>query len=100
LIEERETEIKFLENEMLISNKKIWSKWRFNKSKVIISKTNTRSSFTIVQDIAESKIRFHFDKSSDLTMLFAKQFDIATKYKCLNRTEKREQLTKKNNKLI
>jgi hypothetical protein len=53
-----------------------------------------------VQDLAESrKYDFIFDKSSDLTMLFAaKQFDMRSSSRVLNRTEKR-QLTK-NNKLI
>jgi hypothetical protein len=39
-----------------------------------------------------------FDKSSDLTMLFAaRQFDISDQVlRVLNRTEKREQLTKSN----
>ena len=54
--------------------------------------------FTAIQDIAVAKkYDFVFDKSSDLTMLFAdKRFDISEQVlRVLNRSEKREQLTKK-----
>ena len=54
--------------------------------------------FTAIQDIAVArKYDFIFDKSSDLTMLFAdKRFDISEQVlRVLNRSEKREQLTKK-----
>ena len=54
--------------------------------------------FTIVQDVAEQrKFDFIFDKSSDLTMLFAaKRFDVSDQVlRIITRTDKREQLTKK-----
>jgi hypothetical protein len=61
----RETEIKFLENELLIFSKKDLEQ-RFVNQKSLLVKTNTRPSFTIVQDLAESrKYDFIFDKSSD-----------------------------------
>lgn len=99
LIDERETEIKFLENESLAYQQK-----RFGANgDLIIQKTSLAKPvqdqvFTAVQDIAETKkYDFIFDKSSGLTMLFAdKKFDISEQVlRIINRTEKREQLTKK-----
>jgi Skp family chaperone for outer membrane proteins len=99
LIEERETEIKFLETEKLDYQQK-----RFGPNgDLIIQKTGLVKPiqdqvFTAVQDIAEAKkYDFIFDKSSHLTILFAaKRFDISDQViRILNRTEKREQLTKK-----
>jgi Skp family chaperone for outer membrane proteins len=69
-----------------------------SKSKSLLVKPIQDQVFTIVQDLAESrKYDFIFDKSSDLTMLFAaKQFDISDQVlRVLNRTDKREQLTEK-----
>ena len=54
--------------------------------------------FTIVQDVAEQrKYDFIFDKSSDLTMLFAaKRFDISDQVvRVITRATKRNQLSKK-----
>jgi Skp family chaperone for outer membrane proteins len=102
LIEERETEIKFLESEKLDYQQK-----RFGPSgDLIIQKAGLVKPiqdqvFSAVQDIAEAKkYDFIFDKSSHLTILFAaKRFDISDQViKMLNRTEKREQLTKKQQK--
>lgn len=99
LIEERETEIKFLETEKLDYQQK-----RFGPNgdliiyKVGLVKPIQDQVFTAVQDIAEAKkYDFIFDKSSHLTILFAaKRFDISDQViRVLNRTEKREQLTKK-----
>ena len=99
LIEERETEIKFLETEKLDYQQK-----RFGPNgDLIIQKSGLVKPiqdqvFTAVQDIAEAKkYDFIFDKSSHLTILFAaKRFDISDQViRVLNRTEKREQLTKK-----
>nr|WP_315250078.1 OmpH family outer membrane protein [uncultured Flavobacterium sp.] len=99
LIEERETEIKFLETEKLDYQQK-----RFGPNgdlmiyKAGLVKPIQDQVFTAVQDIAEAKkYDFIFDKSSDLTILFAaKRFDISDQViRVLNRTEKREQLTKK-----
>lgn len=102
LIEERETEIKFLESEKLDYQQK-----RFGPNgDLIIQKSGLVKPiqdqvFTAVQDIAEAKkYDFIFDKSSHLTILFAaKRFDISDQViRVLNRTEKREQLTKKQQK--
>ena len=99
LIEEREAEIKFLETEKLDYQQK-----RFGPSGDLIIQKNglvkpiQDQVFTAVQDIAEAKkYDFIFDKSSHLTILFAaKRFDISDQViRVLNRTEKREQLTKK-----
>lgn len=99
LIEERETEIKFLEDEMLdFQQKRFGPNGDLINQKALLVKPIQDQVFTIVQDIAESrKYDFIFDKSSDLTMLFAAtQFDISDQVlRVLNRTEKREQLTKK-----
>ncbi|MFT5253658.1 MAG: Skp family chaperone for outer membrane protein [Flavobacteriales bacterium] len=99
LIEERETEIKFLEDEMLdFQQKRFGANGDLINQKALLVKPIQDQVFTVVQDIAESrKYDFIFDKSSDLTMLFAAtQFDISDQVlRVLNRTEKREQLTKK-----
>lgn len=102
LIEEREAEIKFLETEKLDYQQK-----RFGPNgDLIIMKSGLVKPlqdqvFTAVQDIAEAKkYDFIFDKSSHLTILFAaKRFDISDQViRILNRTEKREKLTKKQQK--
>jgi Skp family chaperone for outer membrane proteins len=99
LIEERETEIKFLETEKLDYQQK-----RFGPNGDLITQKSglvkplQDQIFTAVQDIAEAKkYDFIFDKSSHLTILFAaKRFDISDQViRVLNRTEKREQLTSK-----
>ena len=99
LIEERISEITFLENENLEYQQK-----RFGPNGDLITQKNALTKpiqdqvFTAVQDIAETKkYDFIFDKTSDMTMLFAaKRFDISDQIvRILNRTEKREQLTKK-----
>jgi Skp family chaperone for outer membrane proteins len=99
LIEEREMEIKFLENEMLdFQQKRFGSNGDLMIQKSTLAKPIQDQVFTAVQDIAEAKkYDFIFDKSSDLTMLFsAKRFDISDQVlRVLNRAEKREQLTKK-----
>jgi Skp family chaperone for outer membrane proteins len=99
LIEERELEIKFLENELLdFQQKRFGSSGDLILQKSTLAKPIQDQVFTAVQDIAEAKkYDFIFDKSSDLTMLFAaKRFDISDQVlRVLNRAEKREQLTKK-----
>ena len=99
LIEERVSEIVFLENENLEYQQK-----RFGPNGDLMTQKNALTKpiqdqvFTVVQDIAETKkYDFIFDKTSDMTMLFAaKRFDISDQIvRVLNRTEKREQLTKK-----
>lgn len=99
LIEEREMEIKFLENEMLdFQQKRFGANGDLIIQKSVLVKPIQDQVFTAVQDIAEAKkYDFIFDKSSDLTMLFsAKRFDISDQVlRVLNRADKREQLTKK-----
>lgn len=99
LVNEREDEIKFLENELIDYQQK-----RFGPNgDLIIQKTSIVKPvqdqvFTAVQDIAEAKgYDFIFDKSSDLTMLFsAKRFDISDQVvRTITRSEKREQMSKK-----
>ena len=99
LIDERETEINFLENENLeYQQKRFGANGDLIIQKSVLVKPIQDQVFTAVQDIAERlKYDFIFDKTSDLTMLFAaKRFDISDQIlRTLNRTEKREQLTKK-----
>ncbi|KDN56863.1 OmpH family outer membrane protein [Flavobacterium seoulense] len=99
LIEERETEITFLENELLdLQQKRFGPNGLLMSQKALLAKPIQDQVFTAVQDIAEAKkYDFIFDKSSDLTMLFAdKRFDISDQVlRIINRTEKREQLSKK-----
>ena len=99
LIDERETEITFLENEMLeYQQKRFGAKGDLVLQKSILAMPIQDQVFTAIQDIAVArKYDFIFDKSSDLTMLFAdKRFDISEQVlRVLNRSEKREQLTKK-----
>ncbi|MFA9193681.1 OmpH family outer membrane protein [Flavobacterium sp. FBOR7N2.3] len=99
LIEERETEITFLENELLdLQQKRFGPNGLLMSQKALLVKPIQDQVFTAVQDIAEAKkYDFIFDKSSDLTMLFAdKRFDISDQVlRVINRTEKREQLSKK-----
>jgi Skp family chaperone for outer membrane proteins len=99
LIDERETEIKFLEDEMMTyQDKQFGANGNLIHQKAALAKPIQDQVFTAVQDIAEAKnYDFIFDKSSDLTMLFSnKRFDISDQViRVLNRTDKREQLTKK-----
>ena len=99
LIEERVAEITFLENENLdLQQKRFGPNGDLMIQKEGLTKPIQDQVFTAVQDIAEAKkYDFVFDKTSDLTMLFAaKRFDISDLViRILNRTEKREELTKK-----
>ncbi len=99
LIEERLAEIAFLENENLeYQQKRFGPNGDLMTQKAGLTKPIQDQVFSAVQDIAEAKkYDFVFDKTSDLTMLFAaKRFDISDQIiRVLNRTEKREQLTKK-----
>ena len=103
LITEKEEEISLLETDLLDYNQK-----RFGPTgdliiqKSVLVKPIQDQIFTIVQDYSEAKkYDFIFDKSSDLTMLFAaKRYDISDQVlRVLNRSEKREQMTKKQIKL-
>lgn len=98
LIEEREEEISFQENELTTYQQK-----RFGPSgdlivqKAVLVKPIQDQVFTAVQDIAEvRRFDFVFDKSSDLTMIFAaKQYDISDMVvRRLTRSSKRSQLSK------
>ena len=102
LIDERETEINFLENENLdYQQKRFGPNGDLIIQKSLLVKPIQDQVFTAIQDIAERlKYDFIFDKTSDLTMLFAaKRFDLSDQIiRTLTRTEKREQLTKKQQK--
>jgi Skp family chaperone for outer membrane proteins len=99
LIDEREEEIKFLENDLIdYQQKRFGSNGDFMIQKISIAKPVQDQVFTVVQDIAEARgYDFIFDKSSDLTMLFsAKKFDISDRVvKTIVNAEKREQIGKK-----
>ncbi|RZJ63392.1 MAG: OmpH family outer membrane protein [Flavobacterium sp.] len=99
LIEEREEEIAFQEKELLD-----YQQQRFGPTgdlvtqKAVLIKPIQDQVFTAAQDIAEAKkYDFIFDKSSDLTMLFAaKKFDISEQViRSLTRASRREQMSKK-----
>jgi Skp family chaperone for outer membrane proteins len=99
LIDEREEEIKFQDDELLdFQQKKFGPNGDLMTQKAVLVKPIQDQVFTAVQDIAEAKkFDFVFDKSSDLTMLFAaKRFDISDQViRVITRAEKREQLSKK-----
>ena len=99
LIDERETEIKFLEKETLdYQQQRFGVNGDLIRQKSALAKPIQDQVFTAVQDIAEAKrYDFIFDRSSDLTMLFAaKRYDVSDQVlRVITRTDKREQLTKK-----
>jgi len=99
LIEEREEEIVFLEKEVSdFQEKKFGPKGELITQKAVLVKPIQDQIFTIVQDLAETrKYDFVFDKSSDLTMLFAaKKYDISEfVVKRLTRTAKTQKLSGK-----
>ncbi|MDN3676132.1 OmpH family outer membrane protein [Flavobacterium paronense] len=99
LIDEREEEIKFQEDELLdFQQKKFGPNGDLITQKAVLVKPIQDQVFTAVQDIAEAKkYDFVFDKASDLTMLFsAKRYDISDQViRVITRAEKREQMTAK-----
>lgn len=99
LIEERESEIKFLENETLeLQQMRFGPNGNLMSQKADLIKPIQDQVFTAIQDIAETqKYDFIFDKTSDMTMLFAAQrYDISDLVlRIINRSDKREQLSKK-----
>jgi Skp family chaperone for outer membrane proteins len=99
LIDEREEEIKFQETELLdFQQKRFGPNGDLITQKAVLVKPIQDQVFTAVQDIAEAKkYDYVFDKSSNLTILFAaKRFDISDQVvRVITRSEKREQLTKK-----
>jgi Skp family chaperone for outer membrane proteins len=99
LIEERATEIELLERGLLDYQQK-----RFGPNGDLMTQKNDLAKpiqdqvFTIIQDIAAAKkYDFIFDKTSDMTILFAdKRFDLSDQIvRVLNKTEKTEQISKK-----
>lgn len=99
LNDEREEEISFQETELLeYQQKRFGPKGDLVIQKSVLSQPIQDQVFTATQDIAETKkYDFIFDKSSDLTMLFAaKKFDISDQVvRVITRATKRNQLTKK-----
>ncbi|HRN99074.1 MAG TPA: OmpH family outer membrane protein, partial [Flavobacterium sp.] len=80
LIEEREEEIRFQETELSdYQQKRFGPTGDLMTQKAVLVKPIQDQVFNAAQDIAEAgKFDFIFDKSSDLTMLFAaKRFDIS-----------------------
>jgi Skp family chaperone for outer membrane proteins len=104
LIEEREEEISYLEKELLdYQEKRFGPKGDLIIQKSVLIKPIQDQIFTIVQDVAEQrKYDFIFDKSSDLTMLFAAQkYDISDfVVKKLSSSQKREEMSKKQLKAL
>ena len=99
LIEEREEEIAFQEKELIdYQEKRFGPKGDLITQKSVMVKPIQDQVFNIVQDLAEvRKYDFVFDKSSDLTLLFAaNKYDISDLIvKRLSRTAKREKLSSK-----
>ena len=104
LISEREEEIKFQEDELIdFQQKKFGPNGDLITQKAVLVKPIQDQVFTAAQDIAElKKLDFVFDKSSDLTILFAaKRFDISDQVlRTINRAEKREQMSNKQLKAL
>lgn len=99
LYEERQEEITAQENELLdYQEKRFGPKGDLIVQKALLIKPIQDQVFTAIQDISEvKKYDFVFDKSSDLTILFAaKRFDISDQVvRAITRSVKREQLSKK-----
>ncbi|MEE1900132.1 OmpH family outer membrane protein [Flavobacterium rakeshii] len=99
LIEEREEEIKFLENDLIeYQLKRFGPNGDLITQKAVLVKPVQDQVFNIVQDLAESRnYDFIFDKSSDMTMLFsAKRHDISDfVIRRITRAAKREKLSGK-----
>ena len=99
LIEEREEEIAFQEKELLdYQQKRFGPNGDLVVQKATLVKPIQDQVFNAVQDLAEArKYDYVFDKSSDLTMLFAaKKHDISDRViSVLTRAERRQQMSKK-----
>ena len=104
LIEEREEEIAFLENELNdYQQKRFGPMGDLVTQKAVLIKPIQDQVFTAVQDIAETqKYDFILDKSSDMSVLFAnKRYDLSDRViRSLTRSSKREQLSKKEQKAL
>ncbi|OIQ22606.1 MAG: hypothetical protein BM557_01080 [Flavobacterium sp. MedPE-SWcel] len=99
LIEEREEEIAFQEKEMIdYQQKRFGPTGDLISQKSVLVKPIQDQVFTIIQDLSETrKYDFVFDKSSDLTILFAKKrHDISDLIvRRLTRASKQKQLSSK-----
>jgi Skp family chaperone for outer membrane proteins len=99
LVDEREEEIKFQEDELLdFQQKKFGPNGDLITQKAVLVKPIQDQVFNAVQDIAElKKFDYVFDKTSDLTMLFAaKRYDISDQVvRVITRAEKRQQMSAK-----
>ncbi len=99
LIAEREEEITFLDNELLeYQQKRFGPNGDLMVQKAVLVKPIQDQVFNAVQDLAEAKkYDYIFDKSSDLTMLFAaKRFDVSDRVvSILTRADKRKQMSNK-----
>lgn len=99
LIEEREEEIAYMEKELMdYQLKRFGPTGDLITQKSVLVKPIQDQVFTIIQDLAEAKkYDFVFDKSSDLTMMFAAQrHDISDLVvRRLTRTANRERLSNK-----
>jgi len=104
LIEEREEEIAFLENELNeYQQKRFGPMGDLVTQKAVLIKPIQDQVFTAVQDLAETqKYDFIIDKSSDMSILFAnKRYDLSDRViRSLTRSSKREQLSKKEQKSL
>lgn len=104
LIVEREEEIAALEKELLdYQEKRFGPKGDLITQKAVLVKPIQDQVFTAVQDVSEQrKIDFVFDKSSDLTMLYAaKKYDISEYViRKLTRSSNRQQLSGKEQKKL
>ena len=104
LIEEREEEIAYFEKELIdYQEKRFGPKGDLIIQKSVLVKPIQDQIFTIVQDVAEQrKYDFVFDRSSDLTMLFAdKKYDISDfVVKKLTTVQKREEMSRKQLKTL
>jgi len=99
LIEEREEEITFQEKELLeYQEKRFGASGDLIVQRTMLIKPIQDQVFTAIQDISEQKkYDFIFDKSSDLTILFASQrYDISDQViRVIGRAQNREKLSKK-----
>jgi len=99
LIVEREEEIALQETALLdYQQKRFGPNGDLTIQKTVLTQPIQDQVFNAVQDIAEAKkYDFIFDKTSDMTMLFAaKRYDISDQViRTITRSTKREQLSKK-----
>ena len=99
LIQEREEEITFQETELLdYQQKRFGPTGDLIVQKAVLTQPIQDQVFNAVQDIAEAKkYDFVFDKTSDMTMLFAaKRYDISDQViRVITRSSKRNQMNKK-----